>query len=60
MKSMTNERYQALCEEMQQLANKNDIELAHIRADEILCEVLNELDYAEIVELYHDVGKWYA
>ena len=32
----------------------------HIRADEILCEVLEKLGHHRLVESYHRVGKWYA
>jgi hypothetical protein len=32
----------------------------HIRADEILCEVLEKLGYNELVQAYAKVKKWYA
>lgn len=41
-------------------ANKLDIEFAHYKADEILCELLNSLGYQDVVEVYNDIYKWYA
>lgn len=32
----------------------------HIRADEILCEVLEKLGYNELVQAFNKVKKWYA
>ena len=40
--------------------NNPDHEVAHIEADDILCNVLTALGYDEIVQLYSDVAKWYA
>ena len=57
---MTNEQYRVLCERMQQLASDADIEAAHGKADDILCEVLDKLGYTEIVELYNGIEKWYG
>lgn len=57
---MTNEQYRALCERMQQLASDADIEAAHGKADDILCEVLDKLGYTEIVDLYNSIEKWYG
>ena len=37
-----------------------DTELAHCNADGILCDLLKELGYADVVEEYKKVGKWYA
>ena len=37
-----------------------DFEYGHIEADEILCKILLELGYDEIVEAYRKVGKWYS
>ncbi len=57
---MTNEMYRVFCDKMQQLAEDADIEAAHGKADDILCEVLDKLGYTEIVELYNGIEKWYA
>lgn len=37
-----------------------DEEVAHARADDILCEILTDLGYADVVEAYHKVPKWFA
>lgn len=37
-----------------------DAEGAHANADEVLCHFINELGYANIVELFDKVKKWYA
>ena len=35
-------------------------ENAHILADEILCDMLDAMDYEDIVKAYKAVPKWYA
>lgn len=47
-------------EEMKKLVNNADYEIAHIEADGILCDVLTKLGYKELVDVYEQVGKWYA
>ena len=47
-------------EEMKKLVNSGDTEVAHIEADDILCDVLKKLGYEELVDVYEQVGKWYA
>jgi hypothetical protein len=37
-----------------------DNEDNHIRADEVLCDILDLLGYEDLVSLWHKVGKWYA
>jgi hypothetical protein len=37
-----------------------DIELAHKKADEILCDLLATLGYEKVVEEFHAMEKWYA
>ena len=37
-----------------------DIEAAHIQADEILCELLRDLGYIDVVDAWEAVEKWYA
>ena len=37
-----------------------DTEHAHCEGDGILCELLTELGYADVVEVYMKVPKWYA
>ena len=37
-----------------------DTEMAHIRADEVLCTLLRNMGYNDIVDAYDNIGKWYA
>lgn len=47
-------------EEMKKLVNSGDTEVAHIEADNILCDVLTHLGCKELVDVYKNVRKWYA
>lgn len=47
-------------EKMKECVNNGDTEVAHIDADNILCDVLTQLGYKELVDLYEKVKKWYA
>ena len=47
-------------EKMKECVNNSDTELAHLDADNILCDVLTQLGYKELVDLYEKVHKWYA
>ena len=49
-----------LCERMKALQDELDVEDAHGKADDILCDALKELGCGELVELYDKVEKWYA
>jgi hypothetical protein len=40
--------------------NASDPEMDHVRADELLCEVLEQLGYGEGVAVFRDAKKWYA
>ena len=37
-----------------------DTECRHIYEDALLCELLIELGYEEIVNQYKETGKWYS
>ena len=41
-------------------AEKDDCELYHIKADQVLCDLLNELGFGALVERYNSESKWYA
>lgn len=43
-----------------QLQEYTDIELAHSEADKVLCNLLVSLGYADVVEEWRKVRKWYA
>jgi hypothetical protein len=45
---------------LKELQKKEDIEAAHIEADEILCSLLEKLGYEKVVEEWKKVPKWYA
>ena len=47
-------------EKMKECVNNGDTEVAHLDADNILCDVLTQLGYKELVDLYEKVKKWYA
>ncbi|WP_313266530.1 hypothetical protein [Sphingobacterium sp.] len=42
------------------LQYNDDTEIAHIQADNILCQFLKELGYEDIVEEYDKIDKWYV
>ena len=37
-----------------------DIEEGHLRADELICDVLKSLGYEKGIELFENADKWYA
>jgi hypothetical protein len=37
-----------------------DTEAAHAEADDILCALLRDLGYGDVVDEYDKVAKWYA
>jgi hypothetical protein len=38
----------------------NDEEVCHGLADDLLCQILNDLGYNDIVEEFEKLPKWYA
>ena len=40
--------------------NQDDVEDDHREADQVLCELLSELGYDDVVNLYQQIEKWYA
>ena len=47
-------------EKMKECVNNGDTEGAHINGDGVLGDVLTQLGYKELVDLYEKVKKWYA
>ena len=45
---------------LQELENCFDTEEAHIEADGILCELLDNQGYVKVTEIYHKLKKWYS
>lgn len=43
-----------------QEVNKEDTETAHIQSDSIICDLLEELWYSEVVSEYDKIEKWYS
>jgi len=39
---------------------KGDPEIAHVNADEVLCELLTSLGFTDVVKEFKKVPKWYA
>jgi hypothetical protein len=54
---MTRERALA---ELKGFQGDGDIEIAHSRADDVLCKLLTALGYEDVVREYDKVPKWYA
>lgn len=45
---------------MQEAINNNDEETGHMNCDDILCDLLNELGFNEIIDIYNMQDKWFA
>lgn len=39
---------------------EDDRESLHIKLDNLLCDVLNELGYGALVKLFRETHKWYS
>ena len=46
--------------EMEFLANDMDTEYGHRNADDLLCIMLREHGYDELVSIFENMKKWYA
>lgn len=45
---------------LQNCADMADKETGHIKADDILCDLLENLGFIEVVRKYRELEKWYA
>ena len=45
---------------LKELQRYEDTESAHIQADWIICNLLDDLGYAEVTKEYDKISKWYA
>jgi hypothetical protein len=45
---------------LQQEQKNDDTESAHANADRVLCDLLTELGYGDVVAEYDKVNKWFA
>ena len=57
MEKELNDKYLA---QMKELENDDDTEQSHFIADGILCNLLEELGYVELVKAFYALDKWYA
>lgn len=55
---MTREEAIAVLKELQDTGG--DVEMDHIRADDVLCEMLKTLGFEDVVIEYDAINKWYA
>lgn len=46
--------------QLKELQGDGDTEADHADADDVLCEFLKALGYADVVEEWEKVSKWYA
>lgn len=46
--------------EMAVLGAKEDLKFRHILMDKAMCELLKQLGYAEAVDIFNSVEKWYG
>ena len=47
-------------EELKKLQDGRDVEREHELADKVLCDLLTELSYSEIVEEYEKIVKYFS
>ena len=45
---------------MENLTDEGDTEGNHVMADTLLCELLKQLGFKSVVDLYEKVDKWYS
>lgn len=59
---MNKDKYDDLLDEMRECVklSREDEETAHEKGDEILCLLLREVGYDEIVDEWELIRKWYA
>ena len=62
MNKRLNDKYLNRMKEVKQKyeIEQDDKEVAHVLADEVLCNLLESLGYVELVEEYDSIHKWYA
>lgn len=45
---------------MSRIAESVDAEADHVKADELMCQLLTSLGYGEGVKIFRDMYKWYS
>lgn len=58
-KEMTMTKEEALAK-LAECQESDDVEMAHSDADDVLCALLDELGYGDVVAEYNKVSKWFA
>ena len=53
------------CEKMKEFAGDEftgdyDTECAHINADDLMCDILEQLGYKDGVEVFKNMPRWYS
>jgi hypothetical protein len=51
---------EAVIARLKELQESDDLEAAHGEADDILCQLLRQLGYADVIDAWKQVPKWYA
>ena len=46
--------------ELVAIKNNDDPEVGHMKADGVLCALLVDLGYDDVVGAYEEIRKWYA
>lgn len=54
------DRQQAIARLKELQGSLQDVEIAHVEADQILCDLLNSLGYMDVVDQWIEIEKWYA
>ena len=45
---------------LDKLSRNRDTEKAHYEADKVLCNLLNELGFEDVVNAWEKIDRWYA
>jgi hypothetical protein len=57
---MTKKQLAKWKQQMQEIAAGGDPEIAHPRADDLLCAILRELGAGEVADIFDAMDKWYV
>ena len=55
-----NDRKSKYIDKLNKIKAEEDTEECHIKADELLCDLLDELGYSEITEIFNGLDKEYS
>jgi hypothetical protein len=58
---MSNKEIQEIIKELNELSMySGDTEMNHECADDVLCNLLIDLGYQDVVDAYNEIDKWYS